>query len=182
MWSADLYGDALRFAAARHAGQTVPGSGHPYVVHLTTVAAEVLAALARERFAAPDLAVQCALLHDCVEDTATTRDEIAAHFGAAVADGVAALSKDDALPKAARMADSLRRIRAQPPEVWIVKLGDRITNLQPPPPHWTPEKKRAYVTEAGEILAALAPASLYLADRLAEKIARYEAYVSPSAP
>ncbi len=177
MWNPDVYGDALRFAATRHAGQTVPGSGHPYVVHITTVAAEVLAALARERFAAPDLAVQCALLHDTVEDTATTRDEIAAHFGEPVAAGVAALSKDDALPKADRMADSLRRIQAQPHEVWIVKLADRITNLQPPPPHWTVDKKRAYRAEAGEILIALAPASLYLADRMAAKMAAYEAYL-----
>jgi len=176
MWSPDVYGDALRFAATRHAGQTVPGSGHPYVVHLTSVAAEVLGALARERFAQPDLAVQCALLHDCVEDTPTTRDEVAAHFGEAVAAGVAALSKDDALPKDQRMADSLRRIQAQPHEVWIVKLADRITNLQPPPPHWSVEKRVGYVAEAGAILAALAPASVYLADRLAEKMSRYQDY------
>jgi (p)ppGpp synthase/HD superfamily hydrolase len=177
MWSAELYGDALRFAASRHQGQTVPGSGHPYVVHLATVAAEVLGALARERFTAPDLAVQCALLHDTVEDTATTRDEIAAHFGEAVASGVVALSKDEAVPKEQRMSDSLRRIRTQPHEVWIVKLADRITNLQPPPSHWSSDKRRAYISEAGEILAALAPASVYLADRLAEKMSRYQAWV-----
>jgi len=178
MWSADLYGDALRFAATRHRDQTVPGSGHPYVVHVTTVAAEVLGALARERFASPDLAVQCALLHDTVEDTATTRDERVTHFGEAVAAGVTALSKDDALPKAERMADSLRRIRTQPHEVWIVKLADRITNLAPPPPHWTVDKKRGYLAEAGEILAALAPASLYLADRLASRMVRYEQWLA----
>jgi guanosine-3',5'-bis(diphosphate) 3'-pyrophosphohydrolase len=177
MWNPDVYGDALRFAATRHGAQTVPGSGHPYVVHLTTVAAEVLAALARERFAQPDLAVQCALLHDTVEDTATTRDEIVAHFGEAVADGVTALSKDDTLPKEAQMADSLRRIHTQPMEVWIVKLADRITNLQPPPHHWTLEKRRGYHAQAGEILAALAPASLYLADRLAAKMSEYERWL-----
>jgi (p)ppGpp synthase/HD superfamily hydrolase len=177
MWDPELYVDALRFAAIRHRGQVVPGGDLPYLLHVTSVTAEVIAALERERFADPDLAVQCALLHDVVEDTGTAVDEIAARFGHKVADGVAALSKDGALPKPERMADSLRRIRAQPHEVWIVKLADRITNLAPPPPGWTAEKRAGYRDEAGEILRALAEASVYLADRLAARIARYQEFI-----
>jgi (p)ppGpp synthase/HD superfamily hydrolase len=174
MWSPDAHVDALRFAAARHLGQRMTDSELPYVVHLTAVAAEVMAALARERFAEPDLAVQCALLHDCVEDTPTTLDEVAAHFGGKVAAGVAALTKDARLAKAERMADSLRRIRQQPAEVWIVKLADRITNLAPAPASWSRDKRTAYRDEAGEILRALGEASLHLADRLAARISRYD--------
>jgi (p)ppGpp synthase/HD superfamily hydrolase len=176
MYAPELYVDALRFAADRHHGQIVTGTGLPYLVHVVSVAAEVIAALGRERFAAPDLAVQCALLHDTLEDTATTEVELTAHFGGAVTAGVRALTKDAALPKAARMGDSLRRIQAQPHEVWIVKLADRITNLAPPPDSWSREKRVAYGEEAGEILRALAPASLYLADRLAARITDYGVY------
>jgi (p)ppGpp synthase/HD superfamily hydrolase len=176
MYTPELYVDALRFAAERHQGQIVTGTGLPYLVHVTSVAAEVIASLGHERFAAPDLAVQCALLHDTLEDTATTEEELTAHFGGAVAAGVRALTKDASLPKEARMGDSLRRIQAQPHEVWIVKLADRITNLAPPPESWSRAKRLGYGAEAGEILRALAPASLYLADRLAARIAGYGAY------
>ena len=100
VWSPDAYADALRFAAERHLTQKVPGTELPYICHVTAVAAEVMNALARERFADPDLAVQCALLHDTIEDTATTAEEVIARFGSRVADGVRALSKDPAVGKA----------------------------------------------------------------------------------
>jgi (p)ppGpp synthase/HD superfamily hydrolase len=175
MWSPDLYLDALRFAGERHAGQTMPGSALPYIVHVASVAAEIMGALAREgaSVARPDLAIACALLHDTVEDTATTADELAARFGADVAAGVRALSKDDALPKSERMTDSLARIRAQPREVWMVKLADRIVNMGAPPAFWDGEKRRAYQIEARRILAALGQASPYLAARLAARIDAY---------
>jgi (p)ppGpp synthase/HD superfamily hydrolase len=170
-FSQDRYLAALHFAADRHRGQLVPGGERPYVVHVTSVAMEVIAALADARD--PDLAVACALLHDTIEDTATTYDEVAAAFGASVADGVRALSKSAEVPKADRMADSLRRIRMQPREVWMVKLADRITNLQPAPPAWSTEKKRAYRDEAIAIADALGEASPLLHARIRTKIAGY---------
>ena len=175
VWSADAYLSAVNFAARAHRGQRVPGSEDPYLRHVVTVAAEVMAALARrEDVARPDLAVVCALLHDTIEDTATTAGELADRFGPQVAAGVAALSKDPSLQtKAARMDDSLRRIREQPPEVWMVKLADRITNLQAPPSHWPPEKVAAYRVEAQGILERLGPACSVLSARLAAKIAAY---------
>jgi len=170
-FSQERYLAALHFAADHHRGQLVPGGERPYVVHLASVAMEVIAALADARD--PDLAVQCALLHDTVEDTAATHAEVAAAFGLAVADGVQALSKDDALPKAERMADSLRRIRLQPREVAMVKLADRITNLQPAPPQWDAAKRAAYREEAVAIAEALGDASPLLAARIRAKIAAY---------
>lgn len=176
MFTPDRYVAALRFAAVRHAAQRVPDSDLPYLVHLTSVAAEVIAALATTRVADPDLAVQCALLHDCIEDTPTTRAEVAAAFGEPVAAGVQALTKDAALAKPDAMRDSLRRIRAQPPEIWLVKLGDRITNLAPPPASWTRDKCARYQAEAVTIADALGSASPILDARLRARIAAYAAY------
>lgn len=173
-WSSELYVASLRFAAERHAGQLVPGSELPYLVHVVSVAAEVVATLADEPFDAPDLAVQCALLHDTLEDTETSFEELSLRFGLGVAEGVRALSKDSTLPKAERMADSLRRIREQPREIWLVKLADRVTNLAPAPPHWTRDKRTKYREEARAIHMALGEASRVLGARLLDKIARYE--------
>ncbi len=180
MWSPESYLTALRFAAERHAGQTVPGTELPYLVHVTSVAAEVMRGLALEPMAAPDLAVTCALLHDVVEDTATELAEVAAGFGDPVARGVAALSKDARLAKDEQLDDSLRRIRDCPREVWAVKLADRITNLQPPPIRWTADKRRRYQAEARRIHAALAGGHAALGERLAEMIERYTAYLEPA--
>ena len=180
MWSPDSYLVTWNYAAHMHGEQKVPGTELPYVVHVGAVAMEVMTALAQgsraasSRVADPDLAVQCSLLHDVIEDTPAIYADVAARFGVAVADGVLALTKNTALPdKSAQMTDSLARIRQQPLEVWMVKLADRITNLQPPPPHWDNAKIAAYRAEAGTILAALGEADEWLAARLREKIARY---------
>jgi (p)ppGpp synthase/HD superfamily hydrolase len=58
----------------------------------------------------------------------------------------------------------------------MVKLSDRITNLQPPPRHWSKEKTRTYRSEAILILDKLGDANRYLAERLKTKIAEYEQY------
>ncbi len=173
MWSPDHYLTTSRFAAAAHRGQTVTGTDLPYLLHLAQVAAEVMLALQAEADHAEDLALQCALLHDTLEDTATSYADLVATFGLAVADGVLALTKDTRLPHDEQMADSLRRISAQPQAVWLVKLADRIVNLQPPPAHWTPAKIAAYRDEAQDILIALGAASPHLAGRLAARIAAY---------
>ena len=173
MFTPDRYVEALRFAATAHAAQKVPGSEFPYLVHVASVAAEVIAALAPGVDA--DLAVACALLHDTVEDTPTTHADLVARFGAAVADGVQALSKSEAIPKPDRMADSLRRIAAQPREIAMVKLADRITNLAPPPAHWSRDKRIAYRAEAVAIADALGHTGTSLDVRIR---ARIEAYAS----
>ena len=81
--------------------------------------------------------------------------------------------KNPELAKSRRLADSLDRIKAQPREIWMVKLADRITNLQPPPVHWTQAKILKYRDEAIEIHTHLQSASPFLALRLAAKIQNY---------
>jgi hypothetical protein len=179
--SPDGYQKAIAFAASAHGAQRVPGGELPYVVHLANVAMEVIVASAQDAFDV-DLAVTCALLHDTLEDTATSKSAIESAFGVQVARGVHALTKDARLPKAEQMRDSLVRIALQPREIAIVKLADRITNLQPPPEQWTLEKRIAYREQAREILGVLGPACAPLARRLAEKIEAYGAFVVVAAP
>jgi (p)ppGpp synthase/HD superfamily hydrolase len=177
LWKPDAYAKAWRFAAEahHHEGQEFPGTELPYILHVGQVAMEVMAAIAaRGGIDDPNLAVQCALLHDTVEDTAVEIPDIRKEFGPEVAAGVNALTKDQALTdKAEKMRDSLDRICDQPHAVWMVKLADRITNLQPPPSSWDQAKIMRYRDQAREIHAKLADACPVLGRRLAEKIDAY---------
>lgn len=187
-WTQDSYARAWAYASRMHANQTyggaLEGERIAYINHLASVAMEVTWALQHHPEADGELAVQCALLHDTLEDTAATHAELAGHFSAAVADGVQALSKNAALPKPDQLPDSLARIQAQPREVWMVKLADRIANLYQPPFYWNNDKILSYRDEARHILTALAPASPVLAARLQAKIDAYPAFCrpAPSAP
>jgi guanosine-3',5'-bis(diphosphate) 3'-pyrophosphohydrolase len=175
MWSQEKYAAALKYAAQAHSGQLVPGSELPYVVHVATVAAEVMRALQAEAAVNGNLAVQCALLHDVIEDAGKSYTDLAKAFGREVAEGVLALTKSNVLKsKSERMADSIARIKVRPPEIGMVKLADRIVNLQPPPAHWSAEKIADYREEAKLIHQELKASSAYLADRLLQKIADYE--------
>jgi (p)ppGpp synthase/HD superfamily hydrolase len=184
-WSQDLYIQAYRFAAQAHweKAQLVPGTQIPYLMHFSFVAMEIIAALAVESIADGDLAVQCALLHDTLEDTDATHDDLANKFGSNVADAVAALTKDETIGaeskdkwqrKVLQMADSLKRIKSQPREIWMVKLADRITNLQPPPHFWTMDKVQRYKQESIKIYETLKNGSSFLSDRLKGKIYSYQ--------
>jgi (p)ppGpp synthase/HD superfamily hydrolase len=184
-WSQDLYIQAYRFAAQAHweKAQLVPGTQIPYLMHFSFVAMEIIAALAVESIADGDLAVQCALLHDTLEDTDATHDDLANKFGSNVADAVAALTKDETIGaeskdkwqrKVLQMADSLKRIKSQPREIWMVKLADRITNLQPPPHFWTMDKVKRYKQESIKIYETLKNGSSFLSDRLKGKIYSYQ--------
>ena len=124
------------------------------------------------------LAVQIALLHDVLEDTDTTEYELLRNFGAEVAAGVKALTKDKNLPKEHQMSYSLTKISRQSGETRDVKLADRITNLQPPPSHWTKEKMMQYHQESIEIYNRLNwKVNEYLRNRLKDKIDRYLDYM-----
>ena len=75
------------------------------------------------------------------EDTSTKIEELENKFGIDIAEAVSALTKNKELPRDKQMQDSLTRIQYLQSEVWAVKLADRITNLQPPPPNWDLQKK-----------------------------------------
>lgn len=185
-WSQDLYIKAYRFAAEAHWNgehkQVVPGTGIPYLMHFSLVAMEVIAALTFESGLDGDLAVQCALLHDTIEDAGISPEELTESFGYKIADGVLALTKNKTIGadlsdkwerKKLQMEDSLRRIKTQPREIWMVKMVDRITNLQPPPYTWSEEKIQKYKEESNLINDSLKDGSSFIAKRLLEKIKIY---------
>lgn len=164
---------AWRFAAISHNDQKFSGTNLPYLTHIGMVVIEVLSAHAQTPISDISLTMQCAILHDTMEDQNVLHNTLAEHFGLPVADGVAALSKNPELPPHEAIKDSIARICLQPKAVWCVKLADRISNLQPPPNHWSSDKIRLYALEAKQILEDLGEANRHLAIRLEEKIARY---------
>lgn len=178
MFSQEEYLKALRFVAKAHKEQKTP-YGLPYLTHVTSVAMEVIHASIESKLDddKANKAISCALLHDVLEDTDMTFDDIFNEFGLDIAEGVEALSKDENLPKKQQMQDSLNRILEQPYEIQLVKLADRITNLQKPPNDWDNEKKKAYLKEAKFILSCLKNSNLYLSARLEKKIEDYNQYI-----
>ena len=172
-----LYQEAIRFAAERHGAQKIKGTKIAYIVHLSNVAMELFAAAPHLPDFDLPFAVQVALLHDLLEDTATKRAELMEKFGEEIADAVWALTHDEKLLKDYRLTDCLAKIRQRRKEVWAVKLADRITNLQPPPGKWSKEHIREYQFDSMQILQALNGGNEYLEKRLEAKIEEYGKYL-----
>lgn len=177
-WTIDKVFEAWQLASRLHDGQKYAGPEKgeyvEYLNHIGGVLLELMNALQYEKDLDANLAIHCAILHDTVEDTSLTPEELEKQFGSAIAAGVVALTKNESLgSKKEQMEDSLHRILQQPKEVWMVKMADRIVNLQPPPFHWSSEKKERYRKEARMIYDHLKEGSAYLANRLLEKIERY---------
>ena len=164
----------MKFAGEKHSEQKVPDSTANYLLHISNVAMEIMMAYHKK----PDFdlayAIQVAILHDVIEDTETSFEEVKENFGIEVANGVLALTKNENLDsKRAMMIDSLNRINEQRLEAGMVKLADRITNLQKPPSYWSPEKIEAYLNEAKLISEKLNGKNTYLNLRLNQKIEAY---------
>lgn len=175
----DKYLKALDFAALHHDGQSVLGTGFPYLNHLFGVSMEVMACIASgDGIDDCDLAVICAVLHDTIEDTKVDYSMIEKEFGKKAADGVLALTKNDNLgSNEEKIKDSLARIKKQPREIWIVKLADRINNLKRPPESWSRIKIENYKKMSEIILVELGFASSFLSKRLDNKIKEYSSYI-----
>ncbi|MCS7018390.1 MAG: HD domain-containing protein [Cytophagales bacterium] len=177
MWHSDDFLKALALAGEAHASQKIPGLERPYLEHVIGVTMEALRAALTDESLNYNLIICCGLLHDVVEDTSVSLTTIEEQFGTQVAQGVAALTKNGALPKEKRMEDSLARILALGlPEIRIIKMADRCDNLRKPPPHWTREKILAYYNEAHYILNTLRGVNRAIEDRLEERIQQYEQY------
>lgn len=181
LFNVEFFKENLAFALRAHGEQKTP-HGLPYAMHLLSVAAEVINALTCEPLSYDEnnVAIACALLHDVNEDTPVTitRNTPLAGNAEVIAKGVQALSKDKNLPsKEAQMQDSVARLKQRQNCVALVKLSDRITNLDTPPKQWDEAKKRAYHEEAKMILEELGYAHAYLANKLREKIEAYTRYM-----
>src|SRR3984957_851803 len=151
---ADLIQRAYDYSFKMHAGQTRK-SGEPYVVHPVSVAG-IIADLRL------DSASVCAgLLHDVVEDTLATTDDITKVFGVEIAelvDGVTKLSKINFTSKEDRQAENFRKMviaMARDIRVLVIKLCDRRDNMRTLE-HMKPEAQERIARETLEIYAPLA--------------------------
>lgn len=145
---------AYRFGAAAHEGQ-YRKSGEPYISHPVSVAC-ILADLHLD---VPTLVA--ALLHDVVEDTPTTKQQIAEKFGKTVAelvDGVSKLDKIEFQTATHAQAENFRKMllaMSQDVRVILVKLADRLHNMRTLDA-MAPEKRRRIGRETLEIYAPIA--------------------------
>ena len=171
----ELYQEAMKYAGEKHSEQKAPGTNSNYLLHVSNVAMEVLMAYNFDNEFDIDFALQTAILHDTIEDTEANYEEIKTKFGEPIAKAVQALTKDKKLKtKNEQMIDSLNRINELQKEVGLVKIADRITNLQSPPKYWNIDKITKYCEEAKMISKNLSGKNEYLNKRLESKIQEYE--------
>ncbi|GAA3291665.1 bifunctional (p)ppGpp synthetase/guanosine-3',5'-bis(diphosphate) 3'-pyrophosphohydrolase [Dactylosporangium vinaceum] len=136
---------AVEFAVQRHGEQRRP-AGEPYAEHLLE-ALDVLVEAVGERD--PDV-LRAAVLHDVVEDTPTTLDEVRERFGPGVAELVGWVTKEG------DRAAYLQRLRGAPDAALAVKLADRLSNVQRLRTHPRPAKRAAYYRETVATIVPLA--------------------------
>ena len=145
---------AFRFASQYHEGQT-RDSGEPYMVHPLMVA-HILADMRMDL-----VAIETGLLHDVVEDTSVTVEQVRKEFGDEVArcvDGLTKLSKLDIFGAEERQAESFRKMLLAMVEdirVIMVKLADRIHNMRTLG-YVNPERRERIARETIEIYAPIA--------------------------
>ena len=174
MVNQDRVNEALLFAAIKHEGIKMKQPQVGYVAHLQGVCLEAVSGcLNNDSKVDLEKVMMLALLHDTIEDTDATYEEIMELFGEDIANGVQALTKNENLPYEEKMKDSLKRIKEQSIEVAIVKLADRLFNLKDVPAQWDEEKIYSYREEAKLILEELGFANEFMANRLNNKIGSY---------
>ncbi len=88
------------------------------------------------------------LLHDTIEDTETTYDELVSEFGTVVAELVAEVTDDKSLEKAVRKRRQVETAPNKSDRAKMIKIADKTSNLRSivasPPADWAPERKREY--------------------------------------
>lgn len=147
--------DAASFAAEKHKDQTRKGNGHPYINHplevarlLTDVGGIVDADM-----------IIAGLLHDTVEDTDTTFDELEEKFGSRAMGFVRELTDDKSLPKVERKRLQVEHAPHMTFEAKQIKIADKISNIRDvtenPPAHWTKDRRRKYVEWGERVVAGL---------------------------
>src|ERR1700684_1382045 len=145
---------AWEFCVQHHSGQ-LRASGEPYVLHPLEVA-QVLAEMKLD-----STAIAAGLLHDAVEDTPVTSEEISEAFGEQVAhivEGVTKIDKIQFANREDRQAENVRKMllaMVSDVRVVLIKLADRLHNMRTLE-HLKPERQEAIARETLDIYAPLA--------------------------
>jgi len=144
---------AISFAADRHRNQKRKDQeASPYINHPIAVAA----VLADEGNVDDESILMAAILHDTVEDTETTFEELENLFGVEVAGIVRELTDDKSLFKEVRKELQIEHAAHASPRAKQVKIADKICNirdiLKSPPHDWSAERKREYLEWATKVV------------------------------
>ena len=147
---------ALAFAADKHRNQRrKDAEASPYINHPI----ELAKILAVEGGVDDPLVLSAAVLHDTIEDTETSYDELAGRFGGDVADVVLEVTDDKSLDKAERKRLQIEHAPALSRAAKLVKLADKIANLRDvadhPPAQWPLERRREYFEWARRVVDGL---------------------------
>jgi guanosine-3',5'-bis(diphosphate) 3'-pyrophosphohydrolase len=164
--------DALRFAAVRHSRQRRKDvDGTPYINHPIAVV-DTLWRVGGIRHV-PTLVA--GILHDTVEDTGTTPEELRLLFGEEVERIVLEVTDDKALPKPERKRLQVERAPHKSVPAKCVKLADKICNVRDvthnPPPNWSLERRREYFDWSERVVDGLCGANPAL-EELFERLVR----------
>lgn len=148
-----LFLKALVFAADKHRDQRrKDADASPYINHPIA-----LANILVNEGGITDINVLCgAILHDTIEDTETTKEELTQHFGEKITSIVLDVTDDKTLPKAERKLKQIEHASHASNEAKLVKLADKISNLRDilssPPKDWTDDRKKEYFDWAGKVI------------------------------
>ena len=137
---------ALKFASQKHVQQKRKDAvGTPYINHPI----EVAELLSRVGGVSDVEVLIAAILHDTVEDTNTTKNEIADLFGARVASYVMECTDDKTLPKQERKRLQIESASHKSDQAKLIKIADKISNVkdlgESPPKDWELERQRDYL-------------------------------------
>src|SRR5262245_1497677 len=144
---------AADFAARRHVDQRRKGAARePYINHL----AEVATLLADATDGQDAVLVAAGYLHDTLEDTATSYEELVQLFGPDVADVVAEVTDDKSLPKAERKRRQIETASHKRARARLLKIADKTSNLRAltasPPADWDMERVAEYPEWAVQVV------------------------------
>jgi guanosine-3',5'-bis(diphosphate) 3'-pyrophosphohydrolase len=147
---------AMQFAARKHKDQRRKDvDASPYINHPIS-----LANILCNEGHVTDIDVICAaLLHDTIEDTATTPEELKAEFGQPIRDIVIEVTDDKSLPSAERKRLQIEHAEHLSRGAKLVKLADKISNLRDvahnPPPAWSLQRRQEYFDWAKAVVDGL---------------------------
>jgi guanosine-3',5'-bis(diphosphate) 3'-pyrophosphohydrolase len=163
---------ALHFAAEKHRDQRRKGEcASPYINHPI----EVAELLARVGGITEVTLLQAAILHDTVEDTETTFEELEARFGSVVRNLVAEVSDDKSLPREERKRLQVEHAPTLSAGARQIKLADTICNVRDlmdkPPLGWSMERRAAYLQWSESVVAGCRGANARLERQFDEIVA-----------